>query len=103
MKIALKEYMGWHSQDMPSDAKWASSTASQRLSADGERIKFPLTVSEEVRLLCTSRRRILLSVRSINGYAHMNSTNLIARVAQGLLAVTATGVSVLILQFAMVA
>jgi hypothetical protein len=33
----------------------------------------------------------------------MNSTNLIARVAQGLLAVTATGVSVLILQFAMVA
>jgi hypothetical protein len=66
-------------------------------------IKFPLTVSEEVRLLCISRRRILLPVRSINGYAHMNGTNLIARVAQGLLAVTATGVSVLILQFAMVA
>jgi hypothetical protein len=33
----------------------------------------------------------------------MNSTNLIARVAQGFLAVTATGVSVLLLQFAMVA
>jgi len=69
----------------------------------GERIKFSLTVSEEVRLLHIGRRRILLVVRSINEYAHMNSTNLIARVAQGLLAVTATGVSVLILQFAMVA
>jgi hypothetical protein len=33
----------------------------------------------------------------------MLNTNLITRFAQGLLAVTATGVSVLILQFAMVA
>jgi hypothetical protein len=33
----------------------------------------------------------------------MNSTNLIARVAQGLLAVTVTGVSVLVLKIAMLA
>jgi hypothetical protein len=36
-------------------------------------------------------------------YAHMLNSNLITRFAQGLLAVAATGVSVLILQFAMVA
>jgi hypothetical protein len=33
----------------------------------------------------------------------MNSTNLITRVAQGLLAVAVTGVSVLVLQMAMLA
>jgi hypothetical protein len=33
----------------------------------------------------------------------MNSTNLITRVAQGLLAVTASGISILALQFAMLA
>jgi hypothetical protein len=33
----------------------------------------------------------------------MNSTNLITRVAQGLLAVTATGATVVVLQFAMLA
>jgi len=53
--------------------------------------------------LCIGGRGILLSVRSVNGYAHMNSTNLMTRLAQGFLAVTATGVSVLLLQFAMVA
>jgi hypothetical protein len=56
-----------------------------------------------VRLLRIGGRRILLSVRSVNGYAHMNSTNLISRVAQGFLAVAATGASLLILQFAMLA
>jgi hypothetical protein len=33
----------------------------------------------------------------------MNSTNLITRVAQGILAVTASGISLLALQFAMLA
>jgi hypothetical protein len=66
-------------------------------------IKVFLTGAQIVRLLCIGGRGILLAVRSVNGYAHMNSTNLITRVAQGLLAVTATGVSVLLLQFAMVA
>jgi hypothetical protein len=66
------------------------------------RVKVLLTVGQIVRLLRIGGRRILLAVRSLR-YAHMNSTNLIARVAQGFLAVTATGVSVLLLQFAMVA
>jgi hypothetical protein len=69
----------------------------------GLRVKVLLTVGQIVRLLCIGGRRILLSVQSVNEYAHMNSTNLITRVAQGFLAVTATGVSVLLLQFAMVA
>ena len=57
-----------------------------------------------MRLLCIGGRGILLSVRSVNEYAHMNnSTNLITRVAQGLLAVTASGISLLALQFAMLA
>jgi hypothetical protein len=34
---------------------------------------------------------------------HMSDINLIARIGQGLLAVAATGVSVLVLQFAMIA
>jgi hypothetical protein len=66
-------------------------------------VKISLTGGQIVRLLCIGGRRILLAVRSVNGYAHMNSTNLITRVAQGLLAVTATGVTVVVLQFAMLA
>jgi hypothetical protein len=66
-------------------------------------LKISLTVGQIVHLLCIGGRGILLSVQSVNGYAHMNSTDLITRVAQGFLAITATGVSVLLLQFAMVA
>jgi hypothetical protein len=36
-------------------------------------------------------------------YAHMNSTDLITRVAQGFFAVATTGATVVILQFAMLA
>jgi hypothetical protein len=67
------------------------------------RVKVLLTVGQIVRLLCIGGRRILFTVQSVNEYAYMNSKNLITRVAQGFLAVTATGVSVLLLQFAMVA
>jgi hypothetical protein len=51
-----------------------------------------------------NRRAAHSVVCSINqGNAPMNKINLTTRFAQGLLAVTATGVSVLLLQFAMVA
>jgi hypothetical protein len=56
-----------------------------------------------VRLLRIGGRGILLSVRSVNEYAHMNSTNLITRFAQGFLAVMASGILLLALQFAMLA
>jgi hypothetical protein len=50
------------------------------------------------------RRRNLTPVRSIQitEYAHMGNINLV-RIAQGLLALAATGVSVLALQLAMLA
>jgi hypothetical protein len=66
-------------------------------------IKSFLTVGQIVRLLWFRRGRILLPVRSVNGYAHMNSTILITRVGQGFLAVVATGATVLALQIAMLA
>jgi len=67
------------------------------------RIKVFLTVGQIVRLLCIGGRRILMAVRSVNEYAHMNITNLITPVAQGFFAVAATGASLLVLQFAMLA
>jgi hypothetical protein len=39
----------------------------------------------------------------LTGYAHMNSTNLITRVAQWFFAAMATGVSLVVLQIAMLA
>jgi hypothetical protein len=66
-------------------------------------VKVFLTVGQILRLLCIGARRILLPVRSINGDTHMNSTNFITRLAQGLLAVTASGISLLALQVAMMA
>jgi hypothetical protein len=71
--------------------------------AGGLTVKISLTVGQIVRLLRIGERRILSSVRSVNEYAHMNSTNWITRVAQGFFAVAATGLSLLILQLAMVA
>jgi len=71
--------------------------------AAGLTVKISLTGGQIVRLLCIGGRRILLSVRSNQGNALMNNINLTTRFAQGLLAVTATGVSVLLLQFAMLA
>jgi hypothetical protein len=46
---------------------------------------------------------MLLAVRSVNEYAHMNITNFIARVAQRFSAVAAAGASLLVLQLAMLA
>ena len=66
-------------------------------------VKVFLTVGQILRLLCIGGRRILLPVRSINEYAHMNSSSFITRLAQGLLAVTASGISLLALQVAMLA
>ena len=48
-----------------------------------------------MRLFQICGRGILLSVGSVNEYAHMNNTHLIMRVSQGLLAVAATGAAVL--------
>lgn len=101
--------LGCH--NMPLDAEWASRTSVSAATASGapgrlskrRAFKFFLTAGEEIRLLRIGTRRTLMPARSINGYAHMLNTNLITRFAQGLLAVAATGASMLILQFAMVA
>jgi hypothetical protein len=66
-------------------------------------VKFYLRGGQELSLLCIGGRRIVLSVRSVNEYAHMNSTDLITRVVQGFFAAAAAGASFLILQFAMLA
>jgi hypothetical protein len=52
-----------------------------------------------------SGRSKLLTVRKIQSmeHVHMNNIQVITRVAEGLLAVAATGVSVLVFQFAMLA
>jgi len=44
-----------------------------------------------------------ISLVQITEYAHMSNINFITRIGQVLLAVVATGVSVLVLQFAMLA
>ena len=67
------------------------------------RVKFPLTEDQVLGLLCIGGRCNLFAVRSIsiNGEMHMtNQTYLIARVAQGLLAVSATVASILVFQLA---
>ena len=69
----------------------------------GPTLKFYLRGGQELSLLCIGGRRIVLFVRSVNEYAHMNSTNLITRVGQGLLAIAATGATLLALQIAMLA
>jgi len=68
-------------------------------------VKDNLTAGQIVRLLCVGRRRNLLPAGSIlQRSRHMsNETKIIARVAQGLLAVAATGATVLILQLALLA
>jgi hypothetical protein len=70
----------------------------------GADVKESLTVDQIVRLLPGGAWRKLLFVRSVqlNGVADMSNIYLF-RVAQGLLAVAATGVSVLALQLAMLA
>jgi len=66
-------------------------------------VKFYLTSDQVLSLLCIGERRNLLAVRSIQSaeYIHMNNIQVIVRVAEGVLAVAATGVSVLAFQFAM--
>jgi hypothetical protein len=69
-------------------------------------VKFSLTVEHVFRLLCIGPRRNLRMARSIqlNGEKLMTTqVHIYARVAQALLAVTATSVSALALQFAMLA
>jgi hypothetical protein len=62
-------------------------------------------VSQNLHLLCDGVRRTLSPVQSVQPmeYAHMSNINFITRIGQGLLAVAATGVSVLALQIAMLA
>ena len=65
-----------------------------------------LTVDQDLGLLPAGRRRTLAVVQSIRPWGHYNMSNrinLLARFAQGLLAIAATGVSVLALQLAMLA
>jgi hypothetical protein len=68
-------------------------------------LKGYLTDDQVSHLLRIDRRCNLLAVRSIQSteYAHMNNIQVIERVAKGVLAVTATVVSVLVFQFAMLA
>jgi hypothetical protein len=68
-----------------------------------EYVKVYLTDDQVSRLLCVGGRCNLLTVRSNQSteHAHMNNIQVIERVAEGLLAVTATVVSVLVFQFAM--
>jgi hypothetical protein len=72
---------------------------------DSRHVKFYLTGSKGLSLLCMCGRCNLSTLRSIQSteYAHMNNIQVIKRVAEGLLAVAATGVSVLVFQFAMLA
>jgi hypothetical protein len=68
-------------------------------------VKFFLTVGQPKRLLSAGGRCNLSPVRSFHSMETNMTTdiNLVARFAQALLAVSATGVSVLVLQFAMLA
>jgi hypothetical protein len=68
-------------------------------------VKSNLRVSQNLHLLCKGARRTLLSVRSVQQteYAHMSNIDFITRIGQGLLAVAATGATVVVLQFAMLA
>ena len=67
------------------------------------RVKHNLRAGQNLHLLGKAKRRSLLSVQSVQTrqYAHMSNINLITRVGQGLLAVATTGVTLVILQFAM--
>src|SRR5580704_1323205 len=83
------------------------STRGQAAAGTGNsrRVKFYLTDSQGLSLLCMSGRSKLSTVRKIQSleHMHMNNIQVITRVAEGLLAVAATGVSVLVFQFAMLA
>jgi hypothetical protein len=63
-------------------------------------VKFSLTDDQELRLLGTrARRNLSASDRFNQRRMHMNTIYLVARVAQSLLAVTATVASVLVFQW----
>lgn len=68
-------------------------------------VKRFLTVGQKIGLLPIVRQRTLCAVRQFSQQStHMsNEVNLVARIGQGLLAVAATGVSVLVLKLAMLA
>jgi hypothetical protein len=72
---------------------------------NSRRVKFYLKVGQGLSLLCISGRSRLLTVRKIQSveHVHMDNIQVITRVAEALLAVAATGVSVLVFQFAMLA
>jgi hypothetical protein len=67
-------------------------------------VKPNLRVDQKLHLLRNGGRRTLLSVRSVlpPEYAHM-SFDLVTRIGQGLLAIAATGATVVVLQVAMLA
>ena len=67
------------------------------------RVKYYLTDSKGLSLLCIGGRCNLLAVRSIQSteYAHMNNIQVVTRFAQGLLAAGVTTAAVLVFQFAM--
>jgi hypothetical protein len=66
------------------------------------RVNFYLTDHQGLRLLCIGAQCNLFTVRSIQPMENaMTNETLIVRVAQVLLAVTATAASVLVVQFAM--
>jgi hypothetical protein len=70
--------------------------------APPELVKFCLTGGQVLCLLCIGRRRNLFSVDQFNQRRmHMISEVLFIRVAQALLAVAATGASLLVVQFAL--
>jgi len=66
-------------------------------------VKFHLTHGQVLHLLCVRRRCNLITVRSVQPteYAIMNATNLAARFAQAVLALSVTAVSVIVFQFAL--
>jgi hypothetical protein len=70
-----------------------------------QRVKLYLTDGQRLSLLCVGGGCNLAAVRKIQSteHVHMNNVQVVTRVAEGLLAVAATGVSVLVFQFAMLA
>ena len=72
-------------------------------SGGSRHVKFYLTDSKGLSLLCIGGRCNLLAVRSIQSteYAHMNNIQVVTRFAQGLLAAGVTTAAVLVFHFAM--